>query len=157
MTKQNDINNLIKFSGNLSELTRTIQSLQSNLYSDKGFIWPDDKAISIKLKKFLENRGVNMQSPEEIEQALNNLKQELSSLERVRVKIPVLGFSDQFWNEVFSWLKENAVKEPFILEKELDESIMGGIVIYWKGRYLDLSLKKKLDEFFEKELVDVSS
>lgn len=148
MQEKQDINSLIKFSPDLLDLVTEVQELQSELYSAEPFLWPSDKASD--LRSFLDARGVNVSAKNELIESLNKLQEEISNLERIKVIVPDVQFSSEFWDRLFHWLKENLISRSFILDKETSPAIMGGIVIYWQGSYIDLSLKTKLGEFFSK-------
>ncbi|MBD3366533.1 hypothetical protein GF360_04340 [candidate division WWE3 bacterium] len=144
-----DVNELIKFNTDMSELIKTIRSLQSTLYSDNKFVWPTGKTNLQKLRKFLEANGVDISSASAIEKALKEIRKSLSELEEVRVKVALNGMSTDFWVQVFAFLKEKVVKEPFVLVREYDKSLLGGVILYLKGSYFDLSLRTKLNDYFK--------
>jgi hypothetical protein len=156
MEIKTDINSLIMFSRDLSELSATIQDLQSSLYSDSEFVWPINRPLVSNLRNFLEGRGVNVSNPSEIENSLKDLNRELSELPVVRVKVAVKGLSEEFWKKTFFWIRENVKNAPFLLARDVDSSILGGIVLYLDGNYIDLSLRSRLEQFFEKESAHVS-
>lgn len=155
MTEVTDINSLIKYSSDLSRLNRTIQVMQNSMYSDNEFVWPTGKTDFDNLKSFLENRGVKIRNSSEVGSELETLWKEISQLQKVRVKVVSSEFSEEFWDKVFDWLKQNLVGGPFVLNREYDPSILGGTIITWKGNYFDLSLHTKLNDFFEKDKINV--
>jgi len=149
MIKGGDLNSLIQFKTDLEPLVREIQSLQTGIYSDKPLSSSSSKAIL--LKKYLEDNDIPANNISGVEEALKNLKEDLLNLEILTVKVSRSDFPPEFWDKLFHWLKNNMTKQPYLLDREVDPYIFGGLVISWRGTYLDLSLKEKLEAFFAQE------
>jgi F0F1-type ATP synthase delta subunit len=81
-------------------------------------------------------------------QKLVNLEQEL---QRLRVFEVTLAFEPtvSFLEKLFLWVREN-IGQGIILKLEKDESIIGGAIVSFEGKYLDLSIKSKLEELNKK-------
>lgn len=158
-----DLNSLVKYQEDLSDLTATIIDLQKEVASAKQV----DFAALISHGKFsdlggvLESRGVDISDRYSVGVALLELKKDLAQLERLRVVFPCSpheDFSSKFMDSVFNWLKENILGgKPFLIETTVDPEILGGVVIYWQGQVINLSLRKKLEAYFEKTHVNLRS
>lgn len=98
------------------------------------------------LKEILSEYG---NSKQDLSNFLNDLKSKLHKLKIIKLAIafdPTINSIDN----ISSWIKEN-LGEEYILDIEKNPAILGGAIIVYGGRYQDLSLKKQLDEVFEKK------
>ena len=153
MTRGPNLNELVKYKVDLEPFVREIQTLQKELYSANAFTSAFGKALLIK--KYLENNGVDTNNISSAEASLRCLKEDLLNLETLTVKVSRSDFPPKFWESLFNWLCKNVTDGPYLLDREVEPSILGGLVILWGGTYLDLSLGAKLDGFFEKEPTNV--
>jgi len=149
MTKNANLNELVKYKVDLEPFVMEIQNLQKELYSANAFTNTFGKAPLIK--KYLEDRGVDTANISSAEAGLKCLKEDLLNLKTLTVKVSRSDFSLEFWESLFNWLGENVTNTPYLLAREVEPSILGGLIVLWGGTYLDLSLRAKLDEFLEKE------
>ena len=149
MTEGANLNELVKYKVDLEPFIREIQNLQRELYSANAFASAFGKALLIK--EYLENNGIDTSNISSAEAGLRDLKEDLLNLETLTVKVSRSDFSLKFWEGLFNWLGENVTNGPYLLDREVEPSILGGLVVLWGGTYLDLSLKTKLDGFLEKE------
>ena len=62
-----------------------------------------------------------------------------------------LGFSpdDIFIHKLYEWFKAE-IRDPFVLDIDVNKEMLGGIQFVYGGKFHDLSLDKKLDEVFAK-------
>jgi len=56
--------------------------------------------------------------------------------------------SEDFLLNIKKWLKEN-VQQETVLQIKTNPNIVAGLIIEYQGKYLDLSLAKKIDEIIE--------
>jgi F0F1-type ATP synthase delta subunit len=52
---------------------------------------------------------------------------------------------------------ENAIGVGYILDIEVSEDVLGGAIIIFNGKYYDFSLKKNIEDAFEKRKEDIAS
>jgi hypothetical protein len=145
-----------------ASLVSQIDALQSELYSAKGLdilgIKGNPKFAGIL--DFLRDMKFNLESfdsqnidRKELSKTLEEAKNLISNLPVLRVKIANDKLGQDFWRKVSFWIKENLMENTqFLFDTEVDPEIIGGIVIYWKGRVVDLSLKRFLSDFYAKEI-----
>jgi len=86
-----------------------------------------------------------------------DIKKYLDGVDKALLAIPVLSAaisfepSEKFIDNLSGWLKEN-ISKNIVVDVLLNTSLIGGIQLAFKGKYLDLSLRKKI----AKELETVS-
>lgn len=56
---------------------------------------------------------------------------------------------ETFISKLYTWFQNNGFKN-FLLNIHIDPSIYGGLLLSYNGRYVDLSLKKKVEEYVTK-------
>lgn len=81
-----------------------------------------------------------------IKEYLTQLKEEIQKLKILKLSLAFDPSEDTIGN-LFTWVWEN-LGERHILDIQKDQTILGGAIIEFEGKYKDLSLKKKLDEVF---------
>lgn len=57
-------------------------------------------------------------------------------------------------DRISSWARTN-LSSDLIVDLEVDPSILGGVIIEYKGKYHDLSVKQKLDQYFKTNRVSL--
>ncbi len=82
--------------------------------------------------------------------ALKELKENLESLPNIRLTVAISPTLSMVEN--LSRLVREEVNPAATLEFDIDPKIIGGAVIINNGKVFDLSLKKKVDLFFEKNV-----
>lgn len=80
---------------------------------------------------------------------LQKLKNKLQSLKTFKLTISFEP-TDEIIDKLYEWIKTN-IKDNVILEIYHDKTILGGAIIDYEGFYKDYTLKKMLDETFEKK------
>lgn len=149
MIRVANLNELVKYKVDLEPFIREIQGLQKELYAANTFANTSGRGLLIQ--RYLENSGADITNISSSETGLKGLKEDLLNLETLTVKVSRSDFSPKFWEQLFNWLGENVTNCPFLLDREVEPSILGGLVVLWRGMYSDLSLKAKLSDFLEKE------
>lgn len=86
--------------------------------------------------------------PDTVQKFLNGLSEELSKAKVLRVTIAVEPGRD-IVTSLSDWMRGQFPQQSILLDLDIDRSILGGIVVINEGRYIDLSLKKQVDEWFE--------
>lgn len=125
---------------------RLAQDLQTQLYS-VGFSLREAlaKPENSEIANFLGKKGVSLDDLGSVAPALREYIQSLSDLPRLRVNVAVDGMNIQAISE---WIKHNIMGDrEFLLNVEIDPSLIGGIVLYLDGKVMDFSIKRRLSEF----------
>ena len=74
------------------------------------------------------------------------------------MKLPVLKIhlaflpTPSFIKELSDWLKRN-LKRKVLLDVEVNPAIVGGAILEYKGKYLDLSLRRELEKLNIKDFI----
>ena len=128
---------------------RLAQDLQARLYSvDFSLREALAKPENSEVASFLSRKEVSLDDLSSVALALREYIQSLSDLPRLRAKVAVDGMNIQTISE---WIKHNIMGgREFLLDVEIDPSLIGGIVLYLDGRVMDLSIKRRLLELFSR-------
>lgn len=70
--------------------------------------------------------------------------------ERVRVVTPFPLTEEQ--KEIISTKLSRVIPKPFVLEEEIDPSLIGGVVVLWGELLIDCSIKTQLERLRERIL-----
>lgn len=92
---------------------------------------------------------------QDIKDSLNQLKERVQKLNTINLTLSFSPSEDSI-KSIFDWTSKN-IGEGFILDIKEDPTILGGVVLVFKGQYIDLSLKKRLDEAFAKKRKEITS
>ena len=100
---------------------------------------------------FLELSQDNHSDKERILKELKKTKKELLKLPVLKIQ---LAFSPtpSFIKEISDWLKRN-LKKKVLLDVEVNPVIVGGAILEYRGKYLDLSLKKEIEKLNIKDFI----
>jgi len=102
-----------------------------------------------KIIDYLEkNESVN-KSPKDQFRFLEKIKSELKKFLLIKIEI-AFDPSPSFLRQLKNWFEEN-IKKDVVLDITKNPKIVGGIIIEYNGKYLDLSLAKKIDHFIEQK------
>lgn len=146
----------------LIDLTKTTEDLVS-LQEEIDMILQSLFHVEVyKLEEVME-KFVRIRVAAEIEKLLkahpNSSKEDikviLSKAYRTICTLPILRLTMAFEpsemqvSNISYWARSN-LEQGILLDLSLDRSLIGGLVITYKGKYYDFSLKNKLKEIFEK-------
>lgn len=98
------------------------------------------------IHSLLQEQNVEMTSRTQVNQLLESLKNELAEMKTVQITLaikPQHGFLDQ----LSAWINTN-IQEKSLLQLTIDPQIIGGIILLHQGKYINLSLKKKVTDTF---------
>lgn len=133
------------------QLVAEIDSLLASLFHEgKKEFERSLTSIRVEVAKVLRDEFLSKdpkyQNKEMVREFLTQLKERVQSL----VPLPVtLAFSpsEHAIAIIHDWIVKN-LGDGYVLDIEVDENIIGGICLTLDGRYIDLSLKKKMEEVF---------
>lgn len=134
-------------------LTAQIDHALENLYQITNISMNElidqnlSKEIGIEIKKSFHDHGMSWEHHEEVKSFFLGLKQELAKCKVITLTLAYHP-TEQHIKRLKEWCIKN-IDDCIIFEIEHDTSIIGGAVIVMNGHYLDLSVKGKLDNYFE--------
>lgn len=112
-----------------------------------------DPAIAKTIQQIFDERKLSWQHFEEVKQFLTELKKCLTSCDVITLTLPNEPTNDDITGYV-TWIRNNL--EAFtIIETHVDPTILGGVVVIYKGHYIDQSIKKRLSEYFSNHAAEV--
>lgn len=114
-----------------------VHALQNNLHRN----------LSDSLMQALTDQHISLEDHDALEQYCKGLKHFLSSLPLLQLTLAYHPNNEQI-EKLSEWARSQTNK-PVILELHYNPYILGGAIITFEGKYLDLSLKKKLDAVYE--------
>ncbi|MCD6114696.1 F0F1 ATP synthase subunit delta [bacterium] len=100
---------------------------------------------------FLELSQDGYSNKEKILKELEETKEELLKLPVLKIQL-AFSPSPSFIKEISDWLKRN-LKKKVLLDVEVNPVIVGGAILEYRGRYLDLSLKKEIEKLNIKDFI----
>jgi len=100
---------------------------------------------------FLELSQDGYSNKEKILKELEETKDELLKLPVLKIQLAFLP-TPSFIKELSDWFKKN-LKKRVLLDIEVNPTIVGGLILEYKGRYLDLSLKKEIEKLNIKDFI----
>ena len=98
----------------------------------------------------LEKENSHFRSPSEQFSFFQNLKKNLKKIPELKLELAFQP-SIEFLIKIKQWFKEKNQREV-ILDLSVNPEVVGGAIIEYQGKYLNLSVGKKIDELFSKEL-----
>jgi F0F1-type ATP synthase delta subunit len=121
----------------------------------KGFLFQTDlvqfrKTLqdNVMLSGFLQKKDLSTDNKEVLLALLDEKKSEILKMPQIKLTIAI-DPEDSFLDKICSWFSANTGK-TFLLDIAVDASIVGGLLITYNGIYRDLSLKTKLNNYFNK-------
>lgn len=106
-------------------------------------------AITLSLKE----QNISFDNHQELQHYFHGLKQFITSLPVLQLTLAYHPNNEQI-EKLVAWARQTTEK-PIILQLHYNQHILGGAIITFEGRYLDLSLKKKLDIAYESKRNEV--
>ena len=135
----------------LISLKQEISEIQKMIFSQSGLL--SEKAKNVATKELLEfilsaeGKGEIYFNPNEQFEFLENLKRKLDSLPVLKM---VLAFSPPPATiERISQFLENELGRKIILDLTCNPEIIGGAILEYEGKYINLSLAKNLEKILK--------
>lgn len=136
-----EISKLTKTTDDRDRVVAEIDALMSAMYkTDKAnFKQTLGKFVSTDISKQIEGIDINV-----LDNVLLETKNKLMELPVIKV---ILAFipKQNFINEIADFIDKN-INLKGVIELECKPEILGGVILDINGKYIDLSLKRKLDE-----------
>jgi len=131
-------------------LIAEISRLLSSTYSSEkdsflGTLKEDIGALCAEnISEVMKDRGISPNSMKEVREFLNKFREDLKDVEYIRLVVP-FEMSPSFVQEVFEWVKNNVGSSTF-LDIERNRELMGGPVVIFRGKYVDMTMKKTFED-----------
>lgn len=103
-----------------------------------------------RLVEKLEKENSFFRSPNQQLSFFRNLKKNLKKTPQLKLELAFQP-SIEFLLKIKQWFKEKNQREV-ILDLSVNPEVVGGAIIEYQGKYRNLSVGKKIDELFSKEL-----
>jgi F0F1-type ATP synthase delta subunit len=137
----------------LISLKQEISEIQKKIFSQSGLLSEKVKNIARKeLLEFIleaESKGEIYFDPKEQFEFLENLKRRLESLPVLKM---VLAFSPPVGTiEKISQFLERELGKKIILDLSCNPEIIGGAILEYEGKYINLSLAKNLEKILKNQ------
>ena len=102
--------------------------------------------VASEIRRLLQ--GGSEGSKEEVKSLLSSVNSIICSLPIIKL---ILAFepSEVVIKNISNWARLN-LEKGVVLDLSMDRSILGGAVVIYRGKFYDLSVRKKLGELFEK-------
>jgi len=97
----------------------------------------------------LEKKKIISKNPEDNRIFFENFKKHLQNLPQIKI---VIAFQPkkEFINKISLWLKKE-INQKVILDLTFNSEIVGGALIEYQGRQINLSLTKEIDKLFSQK------
>lgn len=151
----------IRTKGDVDHLVHEVDLLLEGLFRLKNGSFEELLKTSVRLdtKDLLvsvcQKEGIDSKEGEKIKKFLEDLKEEILKLKAFKITL-AFDPTEKTINKLSSWVKIN-MGENIILEIEKDTSLLGGAVFVNEGKYMDFSLRKKIEEVFENKKEEIAS
>ncbi len=140
------IMDLVKTKGEFQELVDSLKNLEASGFTTTR---QDDEAAWLGIKPEIA-RAIQLawkESGKSWAEVRDELVSQLTGVETVRLTV-AFEPTKEIKNKIYEWVKL-WVGKGLVVEITQDKEIMGGAVVEFGGKYRDLSLKKKLEAYFE--------
>lgn len=130
-----------------SEISLLISSLfQSEKVSFDEMLKSVSLSLAGKIVKHCQENKLDISDKEQVCSLLENLKQEIKKFKIIKL---VLAFdpSSKTIEKIHNFVKDE-IGKGYILDIEVNESILAGAIVMHNGKYQNFSLKKTLEETF---------
>lgn len=123
----------------INELQKTIFKNQT---TENGIFKKEMPDSDLK-KRIFKMENEEMKNQKDILSFLEELKTCVLELPTIRLKLAFQPSND-FLKKIGSWLKKETGKK-IIMEIIVDQKIIGGLTMEYEGKYVDFSLRKKME------------
>ncbi len=120
-----------------STRTNTITDLLESSY---------DYEFAEVIKEILANEGLNkFDDVLKIGEVLRKIQAEINDIKVLSLKLAFVP-SKNFITKIYTWLQDIGAQK-IVLDLTYDESLLGGVVLTYMGKYKDYSVLRKLTEY----------
>lgn len=98
------------------------------------------------IKRIFTTQNLSYSKPEEMKAFLEQMRKELTACKVLTLTISFEP-SHETIDLFFDWVRRE-LGPGIILELNADKTIVGGAIIVYQGKFMDMSIRKKLDDLF---------
>jgi F0F1-type ATP synthase delta subunit len=109
--------------------------------------------LSTAIQQSLEEEKLSLNRPQELQEFLTSLKSTLQQTHLLTLTL-AYGPSDQDIS-LYAAKAKMLFGMNTVLELSVQENILGGAIVVYKGKYMDYSLKTRLNEVFKTRSKDI--
>lgn len=153
-----DLITSLKTTQEVDDLSLEIDSLTSSLFAETKMSL--DKALSSisqttakKITEIFLKNNFDMASKDDVRGFLNTLKDLIKKFKVIKLTL-AFEVTRKTIENIHGFVSEN-IGVGYILDIEVDESILAGATIMFDGKYKDFTLKKTLEEVFESKKEEI--
>lgn len=111
------------------------------------------RSLSDAITQSASEQQLSLDNYEQLEQYFSGLKQTLMKLPVLQLTLAYRPTNEHIIS-LSEWIRRETNKSV-VLQLHYNQNILGGAIITFEGRYLDLSLKTKLASVYESKRADV--
>ena len=130
----------------LDEVLVTSYKVNVNLHEHMRSVFPYTTYDTMIL--LIRDHEIDIKDAHMLYRFLHGIKDLVTHVPTVEISLAFTP-TPRFLDRVSGWLFEN-FKEPILLDLSVDPEIAGGAIVAFKGIYKDYSLRKKMEELFNK-------
>ncbi len=131
----------------LDEVLVTSYKVNVNLHEHMRSVFPYITYDTMIL--LIRDHEIDITDAHTLYRFLHGIKDIVTHLPTVSISLSFVP-TPRFLDRISGWLFEN-FKEPMLLDLIVDQELGGGAIIAFKGMYKDYSVRKKLEELFNKK------
>jgi len=98
------------------------------------------------IHSLLQEESIELTSRNEVNRLLESLKDQLTEMNTIEITLAIKP-QHRFLDQLCTWINTN-IQDKSVMELTIDPQIIGGVILLHKGRYINLSLKKKVIDTF---------
>ncbi|OGH14546.1 MAG: hypothetical protein A2687_00820 [Candidatus Levybacteria bacterium RIFCSPHIGHO2_01_FULL_38_26] len=136
-----------------SEIDILIESLFKTENNFESYLNQISAHNARMIREASEKNSIDTKNQSMINDYLEGVKEELRKLKTIKITI-AFEPSNKSIDLIFTWVSQN-LGIGHILDISVEKSILGAAIIEYEGKYEDMSLKKKLDELFERRKEEI--
>ena len=138
----NNLLNYVRTGEEVNLLYNELDQLKQSVYSTDSEAF--EKTLKSKVRKSISSALNEVIDPDNKIDSINKISTLLGELKVISI---TLAFepTEQILNDLFSWIVNN-LGAGYVLDIFHETSIIGGAIISFEGRYIDLSLERKISD-----------
>jgi len=155
-----DILKSVKTTSQQDSFVSQIDKLLTSLYQtehkafEKALASTDIEVEKIIKETFLKKNSRNFDK-EMVHDFLTQLQEKAQNLKIITLSV-AFSPTEHAIDTIFDWVTKN-IGDGIVLDIQKDKSILGGAAVSFEGKYMDLTLKKTLDEVFASKRKEIES
>lgn len=127
-----------------------IDILKESLFKNPEipFLERAKEKLSPNFQEIFEKIGKNLfDNPQELISFFEDLKEKLLKLPQIKLELS-FSPSPEFLLKLRNWLREKT-QETLLLDIVVNPEIVGGVKIFYQGKFGDFSLEKEIEKIYE--------